>query len=189
MWGGVLGVPMARREFADRFWDKVDKTTTPDGCWEWVGSRTRKGYGLVAMSRYGTSQYAHRIAWMLFNGDIPRCEDPRGFFVCHHCDNPPCIRPDHLFLGTNLDNMKDMYAKGRGAVQTGKVTSPFKNPEYDRSGEGNGRHRLNKEQVLEIRAGSANGGRSYVRNMAVKYGVSKATIRHVTSGYTWGTIK
>ncbi len=75
------------------------------GCWEWLGYRDQKGYGKV--NRDGKMQGVHRISWHLFRGEIPA-----GMFICHHCDNPPCVNPDHLFVGTNQDNLNDMMAKG-----------------------------------------------------------------------------
>lgn len=93
-----------RRSLADRFWERVNQG---DGCWEWNSTRIPRGYGYF---HWGSkARYAHRTAWELTYGKIPN-----GMFVCHHCDNPPCVRPDHLFLGTQSDNMRDCKEKGRG---------------------------------------------------------------------------
>jgi len=86
-----------------RFWAKVVKS---DGCWEWQGYR-KKGYGHFGVHPRHIVE-AHRFSWQLANGPIPE-----GLFVCHHCDNPPCVRPDHLFLGTNTDNLRDASRKLR----------------------------------------------------------------------------
>lgn len=82
---------------------------TENGCLEFEGSRNRKGYGQIQSGRRGGGALlAHRAAWEAVNGPIPD-----GLFVCHKCDNPPCCNVDHLFLGTNVDNMRDMKEKGR----------------------------------------------------------------------------
>jgi hypothetical protein len=89
---------------SERFWRHVDKSH-PSGCWLWTAG-TRKGYGRIAIGR--TSIYAHRFAFSEAYGVIPD-----GLFVCHRCDVPLCVRPDHLFLGTPRDNIRDSVAKGR----------------------------------------------------------------------------
>jgi hypothetical protein len=91
----------------ERFWAKVDRT---GDCWVWLAGKGRGGYG--RLSRAGLSpQYrlAHRHSWELAYGPIPD-----GLHVCHRCDNPPCVNPAHLFLGTDKDNLDDMRSKGRG---------------------------------------------------------------------------
>jgi hypothetical protein len=91
-----------------RFWPRVNKT---DDCWLWTGRVNKKGYGVFdrreAGERRSYARLAHRIAWELTHGPI------LNLSVLHRCDNPPCVRPDHLFLGTNDDNMKDASSKGR----------------------------------------------------------------------------
>ena len=91
----------------DRFWSKVRKADG-DGCWEWMGARVKTGYGQIGRSRTRQLIATHRLSWELYRGAIPS-----GLCVCHRCDNPRCVRPDHLFLGTQADNIHDMVAKGR----------------------------------------------------------------------------
>lgn len=88
----------------DTFWSKVRKG---DGCWEWAGASNGAG-GYGSFSFLGRRFLAHRFAAWLTFGDIPT-----GMLVCHQCDNPKCVRPEHLFLGTALDNARDAVAKGR----------------------------------------------------------------------------
>jgi HNH endonuclease len=96
-------MPKSLLTVEERFWAKVEKT---EGCWLWMGYRNKKGYGMFKMP--DRVQLAHRAAWMLTNGPIPD-----GLDVLHKCDNPPCVRPTMLFLGTNADNQQDSVRKGR----------------------------------------------------------------------------
>ncbi len=141
------------------FMQKVNKTAS--GCWEWTGARGRDGYG--KFDDYPET-LAHREAWRLFKGDVPP-----GTSVLHHCDNPPCVNPDHLFLGTQYDNVQDCKKKGRRA---------------DCSGERNGRAKLNAEQVAEIRRRHAH-STDTVSTLAPEYGVSRNLIHQILSGHTW----
>lgn len=93
-----------RKPIDERFWDHVEKS---DGCWIWTAYRDKDGYGTFALNRYQPIQ-AHRFAWFLANGS-----DPGAFMVCHKCDNPPCVRPDHLFLGDSFANQRDSANKKR----------------------------------------------------------------------------
>lgn len=94
------------RSLAERLWAKVDRT---DGCWIFYGASVPKGYGKIGLGGRGAGTiYAHRAAWIVTFGPIPD-----GMKVLHSCDNPPCCRPDHLFLGTIPTNNRDMAEKGR----------------------------------------------------------------------------
>jgi hypothetical protein len=86
------------------FWKNVNRNTRPGECWIWYEGRRHHGYGRIGSLQEG----AHRVAWELTNGPIPD-----GLDVLHKCDNPPCVNPDHLFLGDQEANMNDMAAKGR----------------------------------------------------------------------------
>lgn len=145
---------------SERFWSKVERS---DECWEWKGARFPAGYGIFSTShgRSGVSQRAHRAAWQLSYGPIPP-----GLVVCHRCDNPPCVRPDHLFLGTNATNQRDMTKKGRG-----------------RNGTRNGRALLTETAIPEIRRRRALG--ESTRAIAADFGVSPGAIWFITTGKHW----
>lgn len=90
----------------DRFWSKVDKTSDPNGCWVWTAYKDPNGYG-----RFYHGKLCHRISYEINVGPIDK-----GLCICHHCDNPGCVNPDHLFVGTHQDNMDDKKRKGRQAI-------------------------------------------------------------------------
>ena len=92
----------------ERFWNKVDKT---DNCWEWIPSKKNRKHGAFKKKSSRKPVMAHRYSYELHYGDFDK-----SLFVCHKCDNPPCVRPDHLFLGTILDNNRDSLIKGRKAI-------------------------------------------------------------------------
>jgi hypothetical protein len=149
----------------DRFWDKVEKGG-PDDCWEWTAATDRKGYGkFQAGSSRTTARIvtAHRKAWEITYGPIPRGEGHHGTCVLHTCDNPPCVNPAHLFLGTPADNVQDMMDKGRHV----EVSLP---------GEANGNSKLTEEEVENVRA--LHPGFSY-RFIADIFGVSASQIGNI----------
>lgn len=157
---------MHRRPLAARFWAKVEILGT-DECWPWLASRDRHGYGHIGLGgREGGTGYAPRVSWELHNGPIPE-----GLWVLHRCDNPACVNPAHLFLGTPKDNTADMMVKGRANRARG---------------EDSGGAHFTAEQVVEIRATHAR-GRS-MRALARQHGVSHSTISAMVHLRTWSHV-
>jgi hypothetical protein len=148
----------------DRFWSRVRKTGL---CWIWTGTiQKANGYGVISESgKKGRRWYAHRYSYTLSNGSIPE-----GQVVCHRCDNPACVNPDHLFLGTCRDNMRDATTKNRMV-----------------HGERHHSAKLNEELVMEIRARYAAGGCSY-KGLAREYGVFDQAIKYAIIGKTWARV-
>ena len=95
-----------KEETSRRFWAKVDKTSNPNGCWEWKGAENTSHYGVFWAD--GKLWIAHRYAWSVMVGVIPE-----GMYVCHRCNNRKCVNPAHLFIGTQKDNIMDMIRKKR----------------------------------------------------------------------------
>lgn len=139
------------------FWDKVDKGP---GCWTWTASRDLAGYGQFGFRR--RVERAHRVSWILHNGEIPS-----GQKVLHRCDNPPCVNPAHLFLGTQADNVRDMFAKGRNRTSRGEAVNTAK---------------LTATQVLEILDLK---GQADQVTIAAVYGVSRTLISEIHRRKVW----
>lgn len=148
------------QKYIDRFWKKVDKN---GNCWEWVAARNSEGYGSFGIN--GKTQLTHRVSWVLSNGPIPD-----GLLVCHHCDNPSCVNPGHLFLGTDKDNIQDALKKGRLNYQ-------------ERRGEKHGQSKLTEKQVLEIRDEYSRGNSSLF--LGEKYNVHSTTILRIIHREYW----
>lgn len=158
--GNVMG---GRRPAEERFWAKVEKTAT---CWLWTGFVNPKGYG-----QFGVAYrlvLAHRYSWSLANGPVSD-----GKLVCHKCDTPGCVRPDHLFLGSAKDNTTDMWQKGRGYV-----------PET-RRGAANNKAKISEETALAIRKRLCLGEKG--SDIAKSLGVSKSIVSKIKTGRTWKT--
>lgn len=150
---------MVKIDSDDRFWSKVNITN--NGCWEWLAGKDQAGYGRFSYD--GKNQHAHRIAWLLFYGSQPTD------VVMHTCDNPSCVNPRHLRLGSQLDNISDRVSKGRCFHPHGATNSQAK---------------LTEDQVNSIR-------REYQRtnctkrSLARKYDMSDSAIGRIINGQTW----
>jgi hypothetical protein len=148
---------------ADAFWSLV--RVIPGNCWEWLGHKQQTGHGCWV--KWGKRDKAYRWAYQFVIGPIP----PK-LFICHHCDNPSCCNPAHLYAGTHADNMRDMKDRGRAARLIGE-THPmaiFTEPD-----------------VRAVRA-RINAGESH-RVIALSFGVSRATISMIACGKNWSHIK
>lgn len=137
-----------RRTLAERFWEKVSRG---DGCWLWTGFRNPDGYGHLHTKGQGIIR-AHRLSWELHEGPIPP-----GMKVLHRCDNRACVRPDHLFLGTQVENIRDMDRKGR-----------------------RGNAKLSDAQVAEIRRRRSAGERA--TEVARAFAISTVTVYDIARG-------
>ena len=144
------------RTLEERFWSRVDKTSD---CWEWKGYIKNTGYGQFFFK--GKQTGSHRVCWELIFGVIPD-----GVYVLHHCDNRTCVRPDHLWLGTQADNLADMVEKGRSAY-----------------GETNGNSKLVADEVITIRGLSAKGKTG--RSLARLFGISESMISKIILQKHW----
>jgi len=143
----------------ERFWSHVKKT---DGCWLWTATKAG-AYGQTTVQ--GRSVPAHRHAWMIEHGAIPD-----GLLVLHKCDEPLCVRPEHLFLGSQSDNVRDAFNKGRMAQPNhGQLI-----------GERNGRAKLTSDQVRMVHA-----SKKSAYQLAREMGVSAGAIRHIRHGRNW----
>ena len=160
-----------------RFWKNV-KIGAPDECWEWQGGKSG-GYGNIRFR--GKAAIASRVSYILHNGIIPD-----NLWVLHKCDNPPCVNPSHLFLGTKSDNAHDRDKKGRTA--TGKRNGRHTRPESTVRGEDSGRAKLTEKQVKEIRQRYAEGSIS-MRKLGNEYNISHTQVRYLVDGASWKHLK
>lgn len=156
-----------------RFLAKV--VLTPSGCWEWRASKREDGYGFFWFS--GKVRLAHRHSYEAFIAPIPE-----ALAVCHHCDNPPCVNPDHLFLGHIAVNNRDMARKGRAKSPITSKQDHFKSG-HAPHGESSAKARLREAEVREILANLAAGGS--ITKLSFQYGVAPSTIFSIKARKTW----
>jgi predicted XRE-type DNA-binding protein len=168
--GHVKGEPMryvARhksiRSLEEQFWSTVEHHS-PDDCWIWIGNRSGGRYG--RLRNHGRRWSSHRASYEIHYGPIPD-----GMFVCHTCDNPACVNPKHLFLGTANDNMQDKINKGR---------------QRHLSGESNPASRLTVEQVTQIRQRAKQG--EIQRELAQEFGVTQSTVSEIVLYKIWRNV-
>ena len=147
------------KEASDRFWSKVFPGPTPGSCWVWHGPTDGHGYGMFYVSKVGTRR-AHRVAFESIHGPVPD-----GTVFLHKCDNPPCVRPDHLRMGTRAENNADRDTKGR---------------HWSHAGEAHHAAKLTEGDVAAIRKSTEK-----ARDLAAQYGVSQAHIYRIRSHQSW----
>ncbi len=155
------------RTLAMRFWEKVERRD-PDECWLWKGATNRAGYGLIKETATDSSRRrrdlrAHRVACMLVNGPVAS-----DVVICHKCDRPLCVNPNHLLAGSHADNVADCIAKGRKRVALG---------------ENAGKTKLKSEDIPRIFAFHAQG--VTLRAIAQAFGVRHQSIQHILVGRSW----
>lgn len=157
-------------ERLDRFWARVSKS---ENCWLWTGAVNARGYG--SLSNGVRVVGAHVYSYEIYYGPVPA-----GMCVCHHCDNPPCVRPDHLFLGTYTENALDCSRKGRA---NGSARAHH--------GEDHGRAKLTWEQVCEIRRrhpkppGRGIRSSESMLKTAAEFGINSGHISAIVAGRSW----
>lgn len=142
-----------------RFSSKIIKT--PKGCWEWIGSKDTRGYG--SFKYEGKVIKAHRYSYIKYKGNIPE-----SMCVCHKCDNPKCVNPEHLFLGTNADNVRDKVNKNRVYRAWGELSK---------------RTKLSNEQAMEIYVSPLKH-----KELALKYNVKKCVIDDIKRGRSFRNV-
>jgi len=145
-----------------RFWAMVDMRM-PNECWLWTGYKNHKGYGMFKADPAANAVMAHRFAWEYCSGRTILDQHQ----VLHACDNPSCVNPHHLYMGTHTDNMRDRTQRKRTA-----------------RGEETGRAKLTAEQVLRVRAMYQTGWHSQL-DLARKFGISRSGIGYVVRGESW----
>lgn len=147
------------QEIIDKFYSRIEFRDNSD-CWWWTGPKTPSGYGCFA-PKHKVMYSTHRLAWEINKGPIPT-----GMHICHICDNPPCVNPDHLFIGTNQDNVNDRVAKGR-----------------QQRGQSHGQSILTEDHITQIRALVHYGVKQ--TTLARMFGVKRSTVNEAVLYHTW----
>lgn len=164
-----------RKPALERFWDRVDKSSD---CWLWAGTKKNHSRYPDPNRRYGVMEFegrqweVHRLSYKLAHGDIPI-----GMLVCHKCDNPLCVNPDHLFLGTIQENNRDRHVKGR--TQVGRQQASITNPERQSK-------KLTIDQVREIHKRFSQGEGSDV--LGQEFGIQRSTVHRIATGKMWSSV-
>ncbi len=179
------------KTLAERFLANVVRGG-PDECWPYTRGKDSRGYGRIMVD--GKSVKAHRVAWELANGPIPS-----GMCICHHCDNPPCCNPAHLFVGTPADNVRDCKNKGRNAkgdanglhihperAARGDANGARTRPDRRARGEANGSAKLTVDAVRTIRQRSINGEKK--TQIAADFGISNAEVIFIVQRKRWAHV-
>lgn len=169
-----------RAPLEERFWNKVE-IRGADECWPWLATKNNKGYGLIwkpGEGRGNNKTLAHRVSYELENGPIQKGDTPQSLVVQHTCDNPNCVNPAHLVLGTMKSNYHDMATKGRR-----RIVATVANLGPPKLGEQHYMAKLTAEKVRELRARRL-AGETYAA-MARELGLNKSTVRRVVCGTAW----
>lgn len=167
--------PFRHDDTADRFFNFIGKKQ-PNGCILWGGNfMPGTGYGRYKTNT-GEHIPAHRLSYELMVGPFPQ-----ELFVLHRCDNPPCINPVHLFIGTHQDNMKDMFSKGRH--RSGRGCGSAIGLFSSHKGTSNGSCKLSENQVADIRLRHSNGEKQ--NRLSLEFGISKSSVNRIVNMESW----